>query len=502
MARRGIKAPGPRVQNRCTFPIPLCAMPHSPSTTAPPDLDALFQAQQAHAPVMRATTAAERRDRLTRLQDALQAHRSAIQDALHADLRKAPVEVDLTELKTTLDEIQHALDHLDTWMAPDRVDTPLLYTGTRSEVRYEPKGVVLIMAPWNYPLNLTLGPLVGALSAGNCAILKPSEHAPKTAALLADLIGRLYDEREVAVVQGGPDVAQALTAKPFDHIYFTGSPTIGRKVMAAAAEHLTSVTLELGGKSPAVVDASANLSHAAGRIAWSKFTNAGQTCIAPDYVLVDASVHDSLVDHLIDHIHQFYGPTPTAQRASDDYARLIHDDHFEAIVGLLSDAIERGATLATGGQHDADERYVAPTVLTDVPLDADLMQQEIFGPLLPVLPYTSLEEALHIINERPTPLSLYLFSEEEATVETVLQRTTAGSTCVNEGFLHFNNPGLPFGGKDESGIGRGHGRYAFEAFSNERAVLRRTYGAKLIRAFYPPFDRLTSRLTDWLLRLF
>jgi aldehyde dehydrogenase (NAD+) len=387
-------------------------------------------------------------------------------------------------------------------MAPDRVGTPLLHTGTRSEVRYEPKGVVLIMAPWNYPLNLTLGPLVGALAAGNCAILKPSEHAPKTAALLADLIERLYDEREVTVVQGGPDVAQALTATPFDHIYFTGSPTVGRTVMKAAAEHLASVTLELGGKSPALVDATADLSHAAGRIAWCKFTNAGQTCIAPDYVLVEDNIRGSLVEHLADHVHQFYGPTPATRRASDDYARLIHDSHFESIVGLLSDAVERGATLAIGGQHDADERYVAPTVLTNVPLDADLMQQEIFGPLLPIIPYSSLDHALHIINERSPPLSLYLFTEDACTVDTILNRTSAGSTCVNEGVLHFNNPALPFGGKGESGIGRGHGRSAFEAFSNERAVLRRTYGADLIDLFYPPYSRFTQRIVDAVVRYF
>jgi aldehyde dehydrogenase (NAD+) len=320
--------------------------------------------------------------------------------------------------------------------------------------------------------------------------------------VLQDLIGDLFDDREVRVVTGGPDVADALTHQPFDHIYFTGSPGVGRHVMRAAADNLTSVTLELGGKSPAVVDRTADLDRAAARIAWSKFTNAGQTCIAPDYVLVEQPVHDALVDRIRDTIEQFYGATPTAQQTSDDYARLIHPDHYEAVVGLLEDAVEHGATVATGGQHEADTNYVAPTVLTDVPMDAQIMQDEIFGPLLPVLPYQTLDEALDIINDRPAPLSLYVFSERDATVDTVLSRTTAGSTCVNEGFLHFVNPNLPFGGKGESGIGRGHGLRSFREFSNERSVLRRTYGSDLINTLYPPYDRLTSQVADWVLRFF
>jgi aldehyde dehydrogenase (NAD+) len=369
-------------------------------------------------------------------------------------------------------------------------------------VHYEPKGVVLIMAPWNYPVNLTLGPLVGAIAAGNCAVLKPSEHAPHTAAALQALVGDLFDDREITVLTGGPDVAEELTTQPFDHIYFTGSPAIGRKVMRAAAEHLTSVTLELGGKSPAVVDATADLDRAAGRIAWSKFTNAGQTCIAPDYVLVENRVHDALVDRLRARIREFYGPTPQAQRRSDDYARLVHDDHFDAVVGLLTDALERGASIAAGGAHDADANYVAPTVLTDVPADSRILQEEIFGPLLPVRPYATLDQAVDFINERPAPLSLYLFTDRDATVDTILTETSAGSTCVNEGFVHFVNPSLPFGGTGESGIGRGHGRRGFQAFSNERAVLRRRYGSDWLRPLYPPYDGLTGRLVNWIQRYF
>ena len=361
---------------------------------------------------------------------------------------------------------------------------------------------MLFRSPWNYPVNLSLGPLVAAVAAGNTVALKPSEHAPHTASALKSLIADLYDEREITVITGGPDTAQSLTAQPFDHVYFTGSPTVGRLVMKAAAEHLASVTLELGGKSPTIVDASADLDQAAGRIAWAKFTNAGQTCIAPDYVLVEDRIRDALVDRLRAHIHQFYGASAGAQQATDDYARLIHDDHYEQMTRLLSDAIEAGANIAVGGEHDAETNFVAPTVLTDVPLDADIMQEEIFGPLLPVIPYQSLDEAIRIIIERPSPLTMYVFSERETTIDTLLSETTAGSTSINEALLHFVHPNLPFGGKGESGIGRGHGRRGFREFSNERSVLRRSYGSDLLQPLYPPYDRLTSRLADWVLRFF
>lgn len=469
---------------------------------SPEDVESVMSHLTEHAPSVRETTAAQRKRKLRRLADALRARRGAIAEALEADFRKAPVEVTLTEIKPVLEEIDHAIAHLDEWMAPDRVSSSPFFAGTQSKIHYEPKGVVLIMAPWNYPVTLTLGPLVGAIAAGNCAVVKPSEHAPHTATLLQELLHDLYDDREIVTLTGGPEVAQTLTEQPFDHIYFTGSPTVGREVMRAAATHLTSVTLELGGKSPALVDETVDLDRAAERIAWSKFTNAGQTCIAPDYLLVEERVQEALVERLCDTLHRFYGSTPEARQASDDYARLIHDGHYDRIVDMLDDARHTGAAVAAGGQTHAETNYVAPTLLTDVPLDAAIMQEEIFGPLLPIRSYQTLDEALDVINDRPEPLSLYLFTERESTVDTVLTRTTAGSTCVNEGFLHFANPRLPFGGKGESGIGRGHGYRGFREFSNERAVLRRTYGSDLLRPLYPPYDGVTRRITDWLLRFF
>ncbi|MFB6271812.1 MAG: aldehyde dehydrogenase family protein [Salinibacter sp.] len=474
--------------------------PLSPATAD--DIERVFNKQRAHAPTVRAASTPQRIRKLERLCDGLRAYRSDLQAAVTADFDKPPTAVDLTELKPILDEARHAIDHLGDWTAPDRVDTPLLFSGARSEIHYEPKGVVLILSPWNYPLTLTLGPLVSAIAAGNCVVLKPSEKTPHTNAVLKDLLDDLYEEREVALLPGEKEVAQRLLGHPFDHVYFTGSPRVGRLVMKAAAEHLTSVTLELGGKSPAIVDATADLERAAERLVWSKFTNAGQTCIAPDYLLVENGIHDALVERLRTTVDRFYGVTAAERRASDDYARLIDDAHFAKIVGLLEDAVEADATVATGGTTDADTRYVSPTILTDVPLDTDLMRDEIFGPLLPVLSVSSLDEALRIVNDRPNPLSMYLFTEREPTVEAVLARTSAGSTCINEGFLHFGNPSLPFGGAGHSGIGRGHGEAGFRAFSNERSVMHRRYGASLLRLLFPPYDGATRRVATAVLRYF
>jgi aldehyde dehydrogenase (NAD+) len=478
----------------------------SSSSTLPPatadDIERIFDAQQAHAPAVRATTAAQRTRKLERLCEGLRAHRSDFREAMQADFAKPPPEVDLTELKPVLDEAAHAIKHLDDWMAPNRVNTPLLFSGARSEIHHEPKGVVLILSPWNYPLTLTLGPVVSALAAGNCVVLKPSEKTPHTNAVLQRLLADLFEKREVALLPGGKEIAQTLLDHPFDHVFFTGSPQVGRLVMKAAAEHLTSVTLELGGKSPVIVDGSADPDLAAERIVWSKFTNAGQTCIAPDYLLVEDHVHDVLVDRMCATIERFYGVTAAQRRASDDYARLIDDDHFDKITDLLTGAVDAGASVAMGSTTDADTRYVSPTLLTDVPLATQLMQDEIFGPLLPIISVSSLEEALRIVNDRPNPLSMYLFTERDTTMEAILSRTSAGSTCVNEGFLHFGNPHLPFGGAGRSGMGRGHGEAGFRAFSNERSVMRRGYGGSLLRSLFPPYDGLTKRLGTAVLNYF
>ncbi|ARA95172.1 aldehyde dehydrogenase family protein [Rhodothermaceae bacterium RA] len=463
---------------------------------------ALFEAQRQHQPQVRRTSAEERIGTLRRLREALLARRQDLHVALWADFRKPAVEVDLTEIMPVLTEIKHAVDQLPRWMAPRRVKATPPLLGTRAEVRCEPKGVSLIIAPWNYPVTLTLGPLVSAVAAGCCCVLKPSEFTPHTTAVLRELLAAVFEEREVAVVEGDATAAQALLAQPFDHVFFTGSPRVGRLVMQAAARHLASVTLELGGKSPAIVDETADVGLAAEKIAQGKFTNAGQTCIAPDYVLVHTAVHDALTAALREQVHRFYGATPADRAASPDYPRLIHDGHWQRLAGWLEDALARGAEVVVGGRRNAAERYLEPTVLTGVAPDDPLMTEEIFGPILPVLRFETLDEALALVNARPKPLALYVFTESEAHRERILQETSAGGTCVNDTLLHFIHPELPFGGVGHSGLGKSHGHYGFLAFSNERAVLHQKLKKAPIRLLYPPYGPRVRRLAAWVLKYF
>ena len=461
----------------------------------------VFEQQQQHARFVRRTTAPERVRKLQRLRAKLEARRHAIHDALYADFRKPSEEVDLTEIMPVLLEIQHAAKHLADWMKPKKVSTPITLLGTSSEVRYEPKGVGLIIAPWNYPITLTLGPLVSAIAAGCTAVLKPSEYTPHTSGLIKELLGEVFEEREVAVFEGDYRVSQTLLELPFNHIYFTGSPQVGKIVMRAAAEHLASVTLELGGKSPTIVDETADVEDAAQKITYGKFANTGQTCIAPDYVYVHERIRPAFVEALRRQIQAFYGATPDARAASPAYARVINAKHHKRLTGLVDDAVERGARVQTGGTTDAEARFLDPTVLTDVPPDSQAMQEEIFGPVLPVLGFTSIDEVLATIHSKSTPLALYVFSQNEATIEYVLNHTTAGGTTVNDTLLHFMHPDLPFGGHNTSGIGKGYGHYGFLAFSNERAVLRQKLKHSPFKLAYPPYGPKTSKLIEWLMKL-
>ncbi len=480
--------------------------PQQPPPAANAALDAetarVFRLQQENRPRVGSTTAGERIGKLKRLHAALFARRQAIRDALYADFRKAPEEVDLTEIATVSFEIGHTVKHLKRWMKPRKVRTPLTLLGTSSEIRYEPKGLGLIISPWNYPVDLTLGPLVGAIAAGCTAVVKPSEYTPHTARLLKEMLAELFDEGEVAVFEGDYTVAQALLKLPFDHIFFTGSPAVGKIVMRAAAEHLASVTLELGGKSPTLVDETADVEDAAAKIAFGKFTNKGQTCIAPDYVYVHERLHDDFVAALRRHIHAFYGEHAEARASTADYARIVNDRHHRRVRGLYEDALAAGATAAAGGTADPADRFIDPTLLTGVPLEARIMQEEIFGPVLPILPFQTLDEALATINGKPKPLALYIFSNDEDNIERILRQTSAGGTCVNDTLLHFLHPELPFGGVGTSGLGRGHGYATFQAFSNERPVLRQKLKNGPFKKFYPPYTDATRKLIDLLLKYF
>ncbi len=454
---------------------------------------------------MARTTPAERIRKLRRLHDAILRHQHDIREAVWADLRKGPTEADITEIGTVNTEIRHVIRHLRSWMAPRHTAAPMVLFGTRSEVRYEPKGVCLIISPWNFPINLTLIPLVSAIAAGNCVVIKPSEHAPASSALLGRVVAELFPPEEVCLVEGDADVAQQLLELPFNHIFFTGSPHIGKKVMEAAARHLTSVTLELGGKNPVIVDETADLDHAAAQLAWINAMNAGQSCVECDYVLVHHSVHDTLVEKTARAIEKQYGASPEARKASPDLCRLIHDRHFERTRQFLDDAVSKGGKVAFGGHTDATERYLEPTLLTGVPDDALLWTDEIFASLLPFRPYDTLDEAIAFVRQIPQPLAFYVFSRNKANIRTLIRESRAGTTAINDLALQFYNPHLPFGGVNFSGIGKGHGHFAFLEFSNARSIVRQNRLFPLTRLFRPPYEKhplavkwLVQALTRWL----
>ncbi|MDY7225930.1 aldehyde dehydrogenase family protein [Hyalangium rubrum] len=464
-------------------------------------LQEAFERLQARRWQQAQTDARERLARLERLKALLLDRREAMAEALYADFRKPRAEAESTELLPVLMELAHTLKHLKSWMKPRKVGTPLLLAGTSSEVRYEPKGVVLVLAPWNYPLALALNPLITAVAAGNCVMLKPSEKTPHTAAFIASLVQDTFDSSEVAVVQGGPEVGDALLRLPFDHIFFTGGPRIGRKVMEAAARHLSSVTLELGGKSPAVVDATADVKAAAERIIWGKFLNAGQTCIAPDYVYVHASKEEAFLSEVKEALERFYGKTEEARRASPDLCRLVDAAAFTRVRGLLDRTVTAGARVVAGGVVDEESRYIAPTVLADVTEEAAVMEEEIFGPVLPVLRYEKPEKVVETIRGGGKPLALYLFSQDEDAVERLLRQTSAGGTMVNNVVIHITNPNLPFGGTGQSGMGAYHGEAGFRELSHARSVMRQGR-ASLAHFFFPPYTGKAQQLARLASRLF
>ena len=402
---------------------------------------------------------------LQRLRQLLVAGEDGLLDALAADVGKPRPEAWLSEIGFTLADIDHTLANLANWMAPERVATPVMFKPGVSTIHAQPLGVVAVIAPWNYPVQLTLVPLVAAIAAGNAVVVKPSEVTPATSAALAELIDALGDPAIVCVQGGVPETTELLEQR-FDHILYTGNGKVARIVMAAAAKHLTPVTLELGGKSPAIVSRHAKLDVTARRLAWGKFLNAGQTCIAPDYVLVETEIHDRLVDALAEQIGEFYGPDP---QASADYARIVDDRHFARLSKLLG-----AGTVAVGGQTDAAARYIAPTVLTDVSLDDPVMAEEIFGPILPIIKVDSLDAAIAIVNAGDKPLALYSFSQDDADNDAVLAGTTSGGACVNGTLMHVSNPNLPFGGVGESGMGAYHGKAGFDRFSHRRSVFDRS----------------------------
>ncbi len=384
-------------------------------------------------------------------------------------------------------------------MKPKRVGTPLALMGTSSYIHYEPKGVVLIISPWNFPINLTFGPLVSAIAAGNCVILKPSENTPATAAAMGKIIRGLFDESEIALIEGGVETSQELLRLPFNHIFFTGAPSIGKIVMAAAAKNLSSVTLELGGKSPTIVDETANIKVAAKRIAWAKYINNGQICIAPDHIYVHERKKDALIEQLKKHIQAMYGEDV---KDSDSYCRIVNDRHYRRVNSYIKDAVQRNVNIESGGSVSEDEAYIEPTIVSNMNREMDLMMNEIFGPVLPIFTYTDINQVVEEISRQERPLALYIYSKNRKNINFIINNTRAGGTCINHSAMHFFNNNLPFGGVNNSGIGKAHGEFGFKDFSNERAVLNQWSPISAIEQMMPPYTDLKQKMIDLSIKYF
>lgn len=461
-------------------------------------INSVFRAQQTYKYNLRKSTATARITKLNALKSSIERHEVEIYAALQSDLRKCEFEAALTEVIFIYSEIDFAIKNLSTWMSPKRAGMTFSSLFAKNRIYYEPKGVCLIISPWNYPFQLTMAPLVSAIAAGNCAILKPSEMSSETSSIINTIVDECFDDQEVCCFEGDASVATLLLSLPFDHIFFTGSTAIGKVVMEAAAKNLSSVTLELGGKSPVILDETTDLEVAAAKIAWGKLTNSGQTCIAPDYLLIPESLQAAFITHYSKAVKSmFFNESDNINL--DSYVRIINKKHFKRLEKLLDEALTKGATLAFGGEKDALNQTIYPAVLTGVPADAEIMKEEIFGPFLPICTYQTLEEAIDQVNEKNKPLALYVFSSNKKNIKQILQNTSAGGTCINDVLIHISNPKLPFGGVNSSGQGSCHGKFGFKAFSHERSVVFQA-GPHLTRFIYPPYEN-KGWVLKWLKKL-
>ncbi|WP_141336398.1 aldehyde dehydrogenase [Paenibacillus sp. tmac-D7] len=421
-----------------------------------------------------------RKEQLIKLKTAIQTNEKEIIDALYKDLRKSEFEAYATEVGLVLNSISHMIKHIDKWVRPIQVKTPLQFQPGKSFIVRDPYGVVLIIGPFNYPFQLVIEPLLGAIIGGNTAIIKPSELSIHTTAIIKKIVEEIFEEKYIRIVEGEKELVQQLIHAPFDYIFFTGSIEVGKIVMRAAAERLTPISLELGGKSPVIVDETANLGIAAKRIIWGKFTNAGQSCVAPDYLFVHASIYEKFIEKLKKTIEQYYGENP---QKSPDFGRIINERHFQRIEQVL----EADAHLITfGGQKDISDLYMAPTLLEGVTWESKVMESEIFGPILPIMKYTDITQAIHEIRQLTKPLAAYLFSENEQAVQFFLQELPFGGGSINDTMSHVGNVYLPFGGVGSSGMNVYHGKASYESFTHPKSILKRS--SKLASDLsYPPY---------------
>lgn len=454
-------------------------------------IDRVFAEQQCYSLSLRSSTCEQRLAVLEKFERVFKSSFDKLYKAAYEDFSKPESEVNTGEILSVLSELKHVRKYLRRWMKPTRVRPTAAMIGTKSKILYEPKGVTLIISPWNYPFNLSFGPMIWSIAAGNTVILKPSEMTPAMSAVIQEIVEQAFDSREVCVFQGNAEVASYLTEQPFNHIYFTGSPAVGKQVMAAAAKNLASVTLELGGKSPVIVDRSADLNKAAKSICFGKLVNNGQTCIAPDYVYVHSSVKDKLMSAMLKAIESLYGPLPKIA-SNPDYCRVVNQSHYQRIKSLLDNAEEQGAKIFFGGETNDQQRFIAPTLLTDIPPESDIMQQEIFGPLLPVMEFEDIATVIDQVNNNPKPLALYVFSADDALTNRVLQQTSAGDSAINATVIHAIHQNLPFGGVNNSGMGKSGGVWGFQAFSHQRSVVEDKLGLSALLS--PPYTAKVKRL--------
>jgi len=455
--------------------------PSSPASAADvaPAIAEVVEAQKAYFAAGNTLPQHAREEGLRAFLSAVQKHEPQIIDALHEDMHRSSTEAYLSEVGYVTGELRNAIKSVGKWMRPKKMFAPLAAAPSRSMLVPQPLGLTLVVGPWNYPVQLALAPVVGAVAAGNVCVVKPSELAPASSAVVKSILDMAFDPKWVATVEGGIETSQALLGHRWDHIFFTGGTEVGRIYAKAGAEHLSRVTLELGGKSPTIVTESADLDIAAKRIAWGKWFNTGQTCIAPDYILAHRSIRETLVEKIGQAATGFYGDDP---QKSEDYGRIINDRHFARVSGLID-----ADKVAFGGTTDAADRYIAPTILTNVTLDDKVMGEEIFGPILPVLDYDALDDVLATVSQRPNPLALYLFTTNPADEKFVLDRISFGGGCINNTLLHFSDHKLPFGGVGSSGLGAYHGQHSFDAFSHKKGVLK-TANFLDPSIKYPPYD--------------
>lgn len=454
----------------------------------------IFEAQTENRWHMSQTTVKERINMLLSLKAEVEAKREEIKAAIYADFKKPYAESELTEIHTVIDEINFIVKKLSKWMKPRKVKTPIALFGSKSFILYEAKGVVLVLAPWNYPFSLLINPLVAAIAAGNCVMARPSEKTPHTAKILKEIITKIFSVNVAKVVVGEIDLAEKLLELPFDHIFFTGSTNVGKKVMAAAAKNLTPVTLELGGKSPVIIDHDVDLADCAEKLFWGKFINGGQTCVAPDYVFIPEELKLSFIALFKNQIEKRFGENAKERLETHDFARMVDVAAHQRLAAKIRDEKK----LLPDSVIES-EKYIPPTLLTEVSLESPIMDSEIFGPILPLLTYKKIDTALSYIRSQPKPLALYVFSKNKKMIQNVLRSTTSGGAAINHVVLHLANPHLPFGGVGHSGMGSYHGEFGFKTFSHERAVLKQGRFT-LTNLYFPPYTTKLSKFAFRILR--